>query len=88
MFNNIDIKKILNFENIVSVLIGTRSVTVKQLYICIFINRINNFCNQYKNILSVVQLLFKISNYQFFDKLLNQSTITILFLNIIYSNSK
>jgi len=88
VFNNIDIKKILNFENIVSVLIGTRSVTVKQLYICIFINRINNFCNQYKNILSVVQLLFKISNYQFFDKLLNQSTITILFLNIIYSNSK
>lgn len=40
-----------------------------------FVDKINNFLNQNRMILSVIQLLSENSNCQFFEKLTNQFTI-------------
>lgn len=54
-----------------------------------FVDKINNFSNQNRMILSVIQLLSENSNCQFFEKLTNQFTIKfwIWILYILITNN-
>lgn len=62
--------------------------SLNRLYIREFVDGINSFCSQCRPILSVVQLLLEISNYQSFGRLSNQSAIATLSLKITYGDSK